>query len=63
MMNWKEDELWDAVSRKDLNGVQASIKKVRLLLLDGQNAAMVKRVSTLCTETDSFLQTRVGRKG
>jgi hypothetical protein len=27
MINWKEDELWEAVSGKDLNGVRASIKK------------------------------------
>jgi hypothetical protein len=28
MMNWKEDELWDAVSRKDLDAVRAALRKV-----------------------------------
>lgn len=28
MMNWKEDELWDAVSRKDVDGVRTALRKV-----------------------------------
>jgi len=28
MMNWKEDELWDAVSRRDLAGVRGALRKV-----------------------------------
>jgi hypothetical protein len=28
MMNWKDDELWEAVSRRDVTGVRGALRKV-----------------------------------
>ena len=55
MMNWKEDELWDAVTRKDLNGVRTALKKVYVhLFLDADDLFCLCLVKCLVLATSGL---------